>query len=379
MYGDEGDEELSSESLSDIEKQAEERALTLSSDIGTSGLLTFLQACPEYMQLRVDPKYINADWEANKPIGYEPLEPFDFWAGPEVPLPYHTIVVGRGGSWWYSTYSHYYGEPFNDEQLCGDLEDFFSASESPHRVFACQDDWKSGVWYLYSAADFMTRPEPMRSCTLLLGEYNTIGGHNTTALDVQIRDPGRSPSPVPSPSESEPEPEPDIRVELRTGVARKLEGTFCCPSFCSPKLGDWDVYWSFKTECDEKSDHWRCSLWSGNLVRLSGLDRCVVLVRILGGSKKGGATGRTQACYMCLLYDTTISSASDHTPRKSPSPWMYATMPNVQNTYGFVPKPTLRQIELELESFTPATVSGAIQQAGKFTDPCNKPCKKQKK
>jgi hypothetical protein len=98
MYGDESDEELSSESLSDIEKQAEERALTLSSDIGTSGLLTFLQACPEYMQLRVDPKYINADWEANKPIGYEPLEPFDFWAGPEVPLPYHTIVVGRGGT-----------------------------------------------------------------------------------------------------------------------------------------------------------------------------------------------------------------------------------------------------------------------------------------
>ena len=68
MYGDESDEELSSENLSDIEKQAEERALTLSSDIGMSGLLTFLQACPEYMQLRVDPKYINAYWEANKPI-----------------------------------------------------------------------------------------------------------------------------------------------------------------------------------------------------------------------------------------------------------------------------------------------------------------------
>ena len=66
---------------------------------------------------------------------------------------------------------------------------------------------------------------------------------------------------------------------------------------------------------------------------------------------------------MCLLYKLKSTSGS---------PWLYATMPNVESVWNDTDPPHLleaskefmRQIETELCSFTPATVSAAIQQAG---------------
>ena len=87
-----------------------------------------------------------------------------------------------------------------------------------------------------------------------------------------------------------------------------------------------------------------------------------VLVRIFGGKKTGGARRTQQACYVCLLYKLKCTSAS---------PWMYATMPNVESVWAATaneilcaPTELMSEIEEELGSLTLVTVSGAIQQAG---------------
>ena len=89
-------------------------------------------------------------------------------------------------------------------------------------------------------------------------------------------------------------------------------------------------------------------------------------MRILGGTKTGGAGGRKQACYICLLYDHRASgqgkAAKSHL-------WLYATLPHVTPKYKYASSSLLQKIEEELASFEPASVSGATQQATKYTPP----------
>jgi len=93
------------------------------------------------------------------------------------------------------------------------------------------------------------------------------------------------------------------------------------------------------------------------------MDHSVVLVRILGGEKKGGGAGRMQACYVCLLYDDRA------TGRRKSAKWLYATLPHVRPKYEDASASLVAEIESELVTFTPATVSGAIQQAAKHATP----------
>ena len=71
-----------------------------------------------------------------------------------------------------------------------------------------------------------------------------------------------------------------------------------------------------------------------------------------------------QACYFALLYDGTAS----HGRRRS-SPWLYATLQHVSTNYDDADSVVWQKIEEELTSFTPATVSGATQQAAKLSAP----------
>ena len=158
-----------------------------------------------------------------------------------------------------------------------------------------------------------------------------------------------------------------VMKELKNGGSGKLEGTF---EGKGVKLGEWDSYETFCSE-DEGS---RYSLFAGDLVELHGVDRKVVLVRILGSQKKGGAGGRTQASYMCLLYDDGASRR-----KRGSGPWLYATMPNVDPIGEDAGSQLMQKISSELTSFTPASVSGAVQQAGKHTPPERKKKRKQPK
>ena len=83
----------------------------------------------------------------------------------------------------------------------------------------------------------------------------------------------------------------------------------------------------------------------------------MVLVHLLGGTKSGGAGGRQQACYICLLYVTGMHGST--------SPWMYATLPKVEPTYKMPYETTLTTIEVAQDTLAIATVSAATQQASK--------------
>ena len=137
-------------------------------------------------------------------------------------------------------------------------------------------------------------------------------------------------------------------MELRTGHGRKLQGIL---EGRGETLGEWDVYSFFTPEEGIKRD----PLIRGHLVEVTNVDHRLVLVHILGGSKKGGAGGRMQACYVCLLYNPHMSK------------FQYATMPNVSITVETADEELWKAIMDKFAVFHPATVSGAIQQAAKLT------------
>ena len=327
------------------------------------GLLSFIQLCPDWMQLHVDSKYLYASYEAPDSAGPLTVPPRHFFTRDTVP--YFTIIKSNplGHQFpWETTYSFDGDQSYTDEEMCDDIEEHFGAIGNKH-IFACQEG--DSVWSLYTEADFVALRSshvaaagglPSLTCALLLGEEADIPLEQTVseALDVKLIDPYASEHSREQSEQSESSELYEARKELKCGS--KLEGTFVG---YGKTLGEWDIYEYF--EAEEASE--RVSLFSGTLVQLPGVDHEAVLVRILGGKKKGGAGGRMQACYICLLYDQQGSTRGKAIKSSS---WLYATLPHVTTSYESVDSTLRKKIEDELASFTPATVSGATQQAAKL-------------
>ena len=324
-------------------------------------LSKFLELCPRSLQLHIDVKYIQAWLD---PVGETAITPQDYWSTQGMRVPQHTIICQRFEtvSCWQHTYSWDADQTFTDAQLCEELEEIFEQSE---HIFVCdQSDAVETVWRLYSDADFAALDAPHDGLVfkLFLGYDDTVlttveaPKEMVAALKVTVPEPLTSNAfrlrhnvtPLPSPSPS-PSP-PETRKELKSGG--KLEGTFVG---YGERLGCWDSFEYFEAEeASERLDFFK--VW---YVVVPGVDHDVVLVRILGGEKKGGAGGRMQACYVCLLYDEQATS----------TPWLYATLPHVKPTYENASPSLMEKIETALASFTPATVSGATQQALKHAPP----------
>lgn len=119
-------------------------------------------------------------------------------------------------------------------------------------------------------------------------------------------------------------------------------------------LGDWDVYVRFDAGQPGRQLG-AVSLRRGNFVATPATAKAV-LVRILGGYKRGGnrSISPAQRCYVCLLYCLTTNN------------WMHATMPNVALLDGdAIEDAFMDTLDELLNSFTPLSVSAAISQASR--------------
>ena len=344
----------------------------------TCSLRSFLKKCPMWLRLRVDRKHVEAAaaraptpdkvalWGTMAPLP-TPIRHFC----PLDPVPFYEIVSynepGNGDNDadladdfdmdtdcphdWRTTYTAWADETGiipSHTAICKDLEELFPELVECGKVYAVQES--DSTWHLYTSVDIEARYDGDALCCALLSrgvvaDEIEVPVQIAAALNVDAAAQVRSEFPwhvdVPPP-EPPSLPKPASSVEFRTG--RKLEGVF---EGWSETLGDWDVYDYFTPEADSEKDF----LITGHLVKVTNLDRKLVLVHILGGSKKGGAGGRMQACYVCLLFDPETSK------------FQYATVPHVSSTGETADTPLWKEIQAKLLTFNPTTVSGAIQQA----------------
>ena len=137
---------------------------------------------------------------------------------------------------------------------------------------------------------------------------------------------------------------------LRTGKHEKLEGTF---KGIGETLGDWDAFKSFQASPTASTgvEDLEC----GDLLECGPDARKATLVRILKGTKAAGTAeeAKTQSCFVALL------CGGDE--------WLYATLPNVENTFEMADETAMAAIESRLGDFVPKSVTAAIRAAGHFT------------
>ena len=137
---------------------------------------------------------------------------------------------------------------------------------------------------------------------------------------------------------------------LRTGKHEKLEGTF---KGIGETFGDWDAFKSFQASPTASTgvEDLEC----GDLLECGPDARKATLVRILKGTKAAGTAeeAKTQSCFVALL------CGGDE--------WLYATLPNVENTFEEPDEAVMAVIESRLGDFVPKSVTAAIRAAGRFT------------
>ena len=379
---------------------AEQRLFDLGG--GEGGLLTFVACCPPWTKLKIPRKdVLAADLEGAHFDGGSFLL---FPAPPdESEIEFHLITRGPFGArvgtrdahgkfsiddetdhtWLSPTFTACADPTFSNGDVVGLLSLTFAAATG---VFICQD--QPGVWVVCDAADFMDLAKPS---VCVFSQIQDEDHHSLclptsvcAALDVQLcmaddaDDQWDNPQVAESDAESEVSAEvavPTVMADFRTGRNGKLEGRF---EGSGQKLGTWDVFTAFWSEESSKL----MTFWAGLQVVTPGAQHSAILVRILGGKKTGGVRGSEQACYICLLY-----KLSNKLNCVSGSRWLYATMPNITAvldanadtpTFLKASEAMMSQIEKEFESFTPATVSGAIQQAANAIPAASKPSRKRK-
>ena len=357
--GDEQAGGAAAEDAADFESLAEQRLFQLGGS--EVGVLSFLASCPPYTKIKIQRKFfVAADLEEV------------FWEGGGTDYHFITRSLSACGArvdahskgsidagaicWEEPTFTYDAHVRFSHAGLADMLALMFDGA-----AFICQEH--PGVWVVWNAADFMDLAEPNICCLSRVQDeaenYISLSESIDAALAVKLcmSDEADFQRDLPQVAECDADAG-SVRVHaFRTGQG-KLEGYF---EGNGEQLGTWDTYTAFWSEPSSKLS----SVRAGRHVSTPGAKDGAVLVRILRGTKKGGAHGNQQACYVCLLYKLNCTSGSC---------WMYATMPNIGtlsdtkvNTPTMigddVSKEMMSMIQEELRSFTPASVSGAVQKA----------------
>ena len=360
--GEEQPKSVAAEAAEDVETIAEQRLFQLGGS--EVGVLSFLMSCPPLTKLKICRNSIVAAdleeaWWEDGGTEYHYLTR-------SLPLLHRGTIDDqiKAGAidanticWEESTFTSCAHERFSHADLAELLVLIFGAA-----VFICQE--QPGVWMIQSAADFVDLPTPSICCLSRIQDeaqqYLSLSETVSAALSVKLclADDADFQWDYPQVSECGGNSEDEhttVQVPFRSGHG-KLEGYF---DGNGQQLGAWDTYTAFWSEAKPPK-----SLWAGCQVSTPGAKNGAVLVRILSGKKKGGSRGAQQACYVCLLYKIDCTSGS---------PWIYATMPNITKVLDYNVDPpaflevsaeTMSKIEVELRSFHPASVSGAVQQAG---------------
>ena len=359
--GEEQASAVAADTLEDLEA-TEHRLLELESGCSEGGVLSFLASCPPWTKLKMHRKFLQA------------AELEEVWCeGEESEYVNHFLtrdLHGRVGTrddqgkwsindemrcWWLPTFTHLGDLNFSHGDLVAMFVQMFSAVS---QMFICQE--QPGVWVICDAADFMALAEPRICCLSQIHveahQYLSVPESVSAALNIELcmPDDGEAveydyPCVVEIDAESEC---CEVRIEHKLGT--KVQGHFVGTG---EKLGDWDIYTDFEAAGDAPLGA-RKWLSCGMCVTTPGTTSSdVVLVHLLSGRKRGGAGGRQHNVYFCLLYVTGMHADK--------SPWMYATLPNVEPTYKIPSETTLTIVEVAKDTLAIATVSAATQQASK--------------
>ena len=259
-----------------------------------------------------------------------------------------------GGFLWRVTWAPAADELYGQLMICEDLADDLFASES-------------SLWYFHRTGELLRaeeylamkpRPPPtsIPSISLLNGagvELSEVG-ESEGESEGEDHSGSASGSGSGSGSEGEGESESESDFDFPVGASKvtatlrkgkRVEGEFV--GRLEAQLGVWTPYLRFVPAEDSPLEF----LTRGDVVA-TPISTSTVLVRILGGTKKGGqrAVSAQQACYICLLYG---------------SGWHYATMPNVSPSGRTASAALLQSIEDKLLKFTPVNVAAAISQASR--------------